>query len=145
MEKKITLHLKLKDLFGVQLSLKDEQNKPLLQSQLLRTFWQSWKHPLNVLYEKEMAAPMTITPLSHKLITLYVLWLLLFKTALFTVRWQCPVILSKDPRTTQSTCCHVKNLHVRLCKYVRGMFSELCQKALRSCDWPLLIHSLLTE
>ena len=44
--------MKLKDLFGVQLSLKDKQNKPLLQSQLLRTFQQSWKTSLECIIWK---------------------------------------------------------------------------------------------
>ena len=36
--------------------------------------------------------------------------------------------------TTRFTCRHVKNLHIRYCKYVRWMFSELYRKAPRSCD-----------
>ena len=46
---------------------------------------------------------------SHKLITLNVLWLLLLKTALFTITVPSDLI---QRSTTRSTCRYVKNWHI---------------------------------
>ena len=70
--------------------------------------------------KRKWRRPWQYTSESHKITTLYVLWLLLL---LFTFNCEITTPIDFIERsTTRTSCPHVKNLHIR-------------RKAPRSCDW----------
>ena len=68
---------------------------------------------------------------SHKIITLYVLWLLLLRTALLLWDNNAQWFYQKIHHIYLPPC---QKLTHPVSKYVWGMFPELCRKALWSCS-----------